>query len=293
MAANQGTTFPASIKVSTNFGLAAAKPLDARFTVASLAILNTLDASICYEGMIVFIEDVKKLYIYKNGSFGPISVKSKSTSQVQISGPLDELEATINGGSLPDGSSATTQPTSDESVKIATTEFVHNLLREKLAAADAMTYKGIIAGGSNLPEGNAGDFYKVSTAGTISGYNVHVGDILICKTDSTADNTPANWDLICVTPDGTLYGPGTSVVDNIPTFSNVNGTAVKDSGIPVTKIGKIMVDSTDAAPGYIDTKITSKSVLATNEYAVSVTKDAGALKLSVIINEIDGGYYDD
>lgn len=293
MAANQGTTFPASIKVSTNFGLAAAKPLDARFTVASLAILNTLDASICYEGMIVFIEDVKKLYIYKNGSFGPISVTSKSTSQVKITGPLDELEATLVGGSIPADASGVTQATSDESTKIATTEFVHNLLREKLAAADAMTYKGIIAGGTNLPTGNAGDFYKVSTAGVISGYNVHVGDILICKTDNTAANTPANWDLICVTPDGTMYGPGTSVVDNIPTFSNINGTAIKDSGIPVANIGKVMVDASDAAPGYIDTKITSKSVLVANEYPVSVTKDAGTLKLSVVINEIDGGYYDD
>lgn len=293
MAANQGTTFPASIKVSTNFGLAAAKPLDARYTVASLAALGTFDPAVCYEGLIVFIEDIKKLYIYKNGQFGPISLKSKSTSQIKIEGPLDELEATLTSSAqLPTGATAATQAITDDSTKIATTAFVQALLKDKFAAADAMTYKGVIAGGTNLPAGNAGDFYKVSTAGTISGIKVHVGDILICKTDNTAANTAANWDLICITPDGTVYGPGTSVANNIPTFSNATGTALKDSGIPVSDIGKIKIDASDTA-GYADTKLVAKDVLGQNEYPLSIVKESGKLKMAVVIDTIDGGYYDE
>lgn len=64
-----------------------------------------------------------------------------------------------------------------------------------VAAADAMVFKGTLAGAATTtytPAANRGDTYKVSTAGLINGERVEVGDILICTTDSTAAATSSN-----------------------------------------------------------------------------------------------------
>ena len=64
-----------------------------------------------------------------------------------------------------------------------------------VAAADAMVFKGTLAGAATTtytPAASRGDTYKVSTAGLINGERVEVGDILICTTDSTAAATSSN-----------------------------------------------------------------------------------------------------
>lgn len=61
---------------------------------------------------------------------------------------------------------------------------------------DALRYMGALTAGSTLPSANKGDVYKITTAGTIAGAKVEIGDMLICNTDNTAANTPANWDII-------------------------------------------------------------------------------------------------
>ena len=65
-----------------------------------------------------------------------------------------------------------------------------------LESFDALRYKGALAAGATLPAANKGDVYKVTSKGTIAGAKVEVGDMLICNTDGTAANTPANWDII-------------------------------------------------------------------------------------------------
>lgn len=67
---------------------------------------------------------------------------------------------------------------------------------------DALRYAGTLAAGATLPAANKGDVYKVTSAGTIAGAKVEVGDMLICNTDSTAENTAANWDIIQSNVDG-------------------------------------------------------------------------------------------
>ena len=65
-----------------------------------------------------------------------------------------------------------------------------------LESFDALRYQGALAAGATLPEAQKGDVYKVTSKGTIAGAKVEVGDMLICNTDGTPANTPANWDII-------------------------------------------------------------------------------------------------
>ena len=65
-----------------------------------------------------------------------------------------------------------------------------------LESFDALRYQGALAAGATLPKAEKGDVYKVTSKGTIAGAKVEVGDMLICNTDGTPANTPANWDII-------------------------------------------------------------------------------------------------
>jgi hypothetical protein len=80
----------------------------------------------------------------------------------------------------------------------AVTQAINNAIAD---VADALVYKGTIAGaatspGTQLPAGNKGDVYKVSTSGYVGGNKVEVGDMFICNTDGTTAGTNANWDVI-------------------------------------------------------------------------------------------------
>lgn len=80
------------------------------------------------------------------------------------------------------------------SIKNRISELESNV--SSLTSFDALRYMGALAAGATLPEANKGDVYKVTSKGTIAGAKVEVGDMLICNTDNTAENTPANWDII-------------------------------------------------------------------------------------------------
>ena len=82
----------------------------------------------------------------------------------------------------------TTQDITDNSKKIATTEFVHNVLTNKLGElSGALLYKGTIGTGGTITElpgsYEAGWTYKVITAGTYAGQKCEVGDMIIAVTD--------------------------------------------------------------------------------------------------------------
>ena len=111
-----------------------------------------------------------------------------------------------------------------------------------IAAADAMTYKGVIdcSGNPNYPAGDAGDTYRISVAGKIggaSGVNVEVGDMPICVADSTASGDQvtvgAFWNIIQVNIDGNIVGtsPYSSTDDNLAMFNGTSGKVIEDSGL--------------------------------------------------------------
>lgn len=168
------------------------------------------------------------------------TIATAASQPFTFSGPLTAVNVVINPDiALPGSPTTTTAPTADNSTKIATTGYVNALVNSKLAAADAMTYKGSLDGSianQKLPAANAGDTYKVSKAGTISTLQVHIGDILICKQDNTSADTKANWDLVCNNEDGKVIGPAASVTNNIAVFNGTTGKLIKDSGVTIASL---------------------------------------------------------
>lgn len=96
------------------------------------------------------------------------------------------------------GSPTAPNPSTGSAEPIATTGYVSSTITDALATADALTYKGTIAGGTTSPgtytsAANKGDVYKVSTSGYVNGEKVEVGDMLICNTDGTAAASSSNY----------------------------------------------------------------------------------------------------
>jgi hypothetical protein len=136
---------------------------------------------------------------------------------------------------------APTASTGDDSTQIATTAFVQTAVAQGLATADALVYKGTVAGGSTGDYGaltnaaNKGDVYKVTTAGKVDGVAVEVGDMLICNTDNTAaatadnyETVADNWDFIQTNLDGVVIGPASSTDAHIALFDGASGKLLKD-----------------------------------------------------------------
>lgn len=61
---------------------------------------------------------------------------------------------------------------------------------------DAFRYVGVIEESEQLPAANKGDVYKIVFDGKIGDRVVERGDILICNTDNTPENTENNWDIV-------------------------------------------------------------------------------------------------
>lgn len=91
------------------------------------------------------------------------------------------------------------------SSQFATADVINTAISNAVATADAYTMEGDLdcSTSPNYPAADAGHSYLVTVAGKIggaSGPNVEVGDLIICKTDSTAAGTHAavgaNWFII-------------------------------------------------------------------------------------------------
>ncbi len=109
-----------------------------------------------------------------------------------------------------------------------------------VAAADAMVFKGTLAGAATTtytPAASRGDTYKVSTAGLINGERVEVGDILICTTDSTAAATSsnvstvkANWAIVQNNVDGAVFKSTNTFTDGQILVADGTNGKIKTSG---------------------------------------------------------------
>ena len=117
--------------------------------------------------------------------------------------------------------------------------WVKSQIDSKIAAADAMIYKGTI--GTNgtittLPDTTAktGWTYKVITAGTYASQTCEVGDMIICLTDGST-STAATWSVIQTNTDGHVTGPASSVNARVAVFNGTTGKLIKDSGFTIGK----------------------------------------------------------
>ncbi len=128
-----------------------------------------------------------------------------------------------------------------EATYFASVSYVDGLID----AANALVYKGTLdcSVNPNYPAANAGYTYLVDTAGKIggaSGLDVEVGDMLICKTDTTASGTQAavgaQWGIIEKNNTGAVSGPASSTANSIAVFSGTTGKILADTGILISSL---------------------------------------------------------
>lgn len=145
---------------------------------------------------------------------------------------------------------APTAAAGTNTTQIATTAWVNTAISDKMAEADAMVYKGTLAGaakgtggyGTLTPAASKGWTYKVTTAGFIDGVAVEFGDLLICNADNTAAATAnnyatiaASWDFIQGNIDGAVVGPASATDAHVAVFDGATGKKIKDSGFTIGK----------------------------------------------------------
>lgn len=211
---------------------------------------------------------------YKDTTYGEASANSKGLMTAAMFNKLDSIEAeaqvntvdSVNGqtgavvlsksdvglGNVTNESKATmftnpeftgtpkapTPSTATNNTQIATTAFVQSLVDSKVAAAEAMRYKGTIGTSgtvTSLPATHTvGDTYKVITAATYAGKKCEVGDMLICNTSGTAA-TDSHWDVVQANIDGAVTGPSSAVANRVAVFNGTTGKIIKDSGFTIAK----------------------------------------------------------
>lgn len=150
-----------------------------------------------------------------------------------------------------------------------------------VAAADAMVFKGTLAGASSTtytPAADRGWTYKVSTAGLINGERVEVGDILICTTDSTAAATSsnvstvkANWVIIQNNVDGAIFKSTNSFTSGAIILAD--GTEGK------VKTGSIASHSYTPAGTVSQPTFTGSSLTSTGTYTPAGTNAKSAVTI--------------
>lgn len=194
-----------------------------------------------------------------------------------------DLKAPLASPTFTGTPKAPTATAGTNTTQIATTAFVKSAVDTAIAdVADALVYKGTIAGGSTGSYGaltaaaNKGYLYKVSAAGKIDGVQVEVGDMLICNTDNTAAATSsnyttiaANWDFIQTNIEGYVLGPSSSVDAHVATFNGTTGNTIKDSGYTIAT-------SVPSGAVFTDTKVTSSGNHYTPSTASGSDKSASA-----------------
>ena len=178
---------------------------------------------------------------------------------------------------------APTASASTNNTQIATTAYVNTVVNNKIAAADAMIYKGTIGTSGTitaLPDTHStGWTYKVITAGTYAGQKCEVGDMIVCLTDGTTA-TDSHWTVIQTNIDGAVTGPASAVSGRIATFDGTTGKVIKDSGYTIaTSVpsGAKFTDTTYSAGTGLELSGTTFS----NSGVRSVTAGASANQLTV------------
>ena len=151
---------------------------------------------------------------------------------------------------------APTAASGTNTTQIATTAFVQAAVDSKIAAADAMRFKGTLGTGGTitaLPASHkVGDSYKVITAGTYAGQKCEVGDMVICVTAGSTAND-AHWTVVQANVDGAVTGPASAVSGRVAVFNGTTGKVIKDSGFTIAKSVPADAKFTDTTYGLATT----------------------------------------
>lgn len=177
---------------------------------------------------------------------GVITVKDDSHSHTITN--VDGLQTALNAKAplasptFTGTPKAPTAASGTNTTQIATTAFVQAAVESKIAAADAMRFKGTLGTGGTitaLPASHkVGDSYKVITAGTYAGQKCEVGDMVICVTAGSTAND-AHWTVVQANVDGAVTGPSSAVSDRVAVFDGTTGKVIKDGGKALSDIALV------------------------------------------------------
>ena len=225
------------------------------------------------------------------------TVRSASTSQTGVVKLYDGVDST-----------STTLAATANAVKTA-----YDTAVGIVAAADAMVFKGVLAGAASTtytPAADCGWTYKVSTAGLINGEPVEVGDVLICTADGTDEATSSNvatvktkWVIIQNNVDGAIFKGSNTFTSGKVIVSDGTAGKVKTGTVAATFTGTSggshhhTVSTTDTTLSHSITPATTSLTLAQGTLpVVDTTKfSAGTLPTLTmsVTNEVLSFAWDD
>lgn len=144
------------------------------------------------------------------------------------------------------------------STAIPTAAAVVAAIDNKIAAADAMIYKGTLGTDGTVTKVPANGYkvgwtYKVITAGTYAGIKCEVGDMLIAINNGPISGTTvvnADWTVVQANIDGAVTGPASATAGHIAVFDGATGKVIKDGTYTIAT-------SVPSNAVFTDTKVTS------------------------------------
>lgn len=216
--------------------------------------------------------DTNTTYTFQGASNGFKVTSSNGETQTVIVSPsiknnVTKTDATTTAGYIPKFNNTTgviengysVQTTlASSSTAIPTAAAVVAAIDNKIAAADAMIYKGTLGTDGTVTKVPANGYkvgwtYKVITAGTYAGIKCEVGDMLIAINNGPVSGTTvvnADWTVVQANIDGAVTGPASATAGHIAVFDGATGKVIKDGTYTIAT-------SVPSNAVFTDTKVTS------------------------------------
>lgn len=216
--------------------------------------------------------DTNTTYTFEGASNGFKVTPSNGKTQTVIVSPsiknnVTKTDATTTAGYIPKFNNTTgviengysVQTTlASSSTAIPTAAAVVAAIDNKIAAADAMIYKGTLGTDGTVTKVPANGYkvgwtYKVITAGTYAGIKCEVGDMLIAINNGPVSGTTvvnADWTVVQANIDGAVTGPASATAGHIAVFDGATGKVIKDGTYTIAT-------SVPSNAVFTDTKVTS------------------------------------
>lgn len=216
--------------------------------------------------------DTNTTYTFAGGTNKFTVTPSNGTAQdisvtPSIANNVTKTAATTTAGYIPKFNNTTgviengysVQTTlASSSTAIPTAAAVVAAIDNKIAAADAMIYKGTLGTDGTVTKVPANGYkvgwtYKVITAGTYAGIKCEVGDMLIAINNGPVSGTTvvnADWTVVQANIDGAVTGPASATAGHIAVFDGATGKVIKDGTYTIAT-------SVPSNAVFTDTKVTS------------------------------------
>lgn len=216
--------------------------------------------------------DTNTTYTFQGASNGFKVTSSNGETQTVIVSPsiknnVTKTDAATTAGYIPKFNNTTgviengysVQTTlASSSTAIPTAAAVVAAIDNKIAAADAMIYKGTLGTDGTVTKVPANGYkvgwtYKVITAGTYAGIKCEVGDMLIAINNGPVSGTTvvnADWTVVQANIDGAVTGPASATAGHIAVFDGATGKVIKDGTYTIAT-------SVPSNAVFTDTKVTS------------------------------------